>query len=274
MDNNCSILQKIVKRKREEVSILKGTEFARECRKRAIDNPSSRDFYRAISKKRKVGLNLIAEIKLASPLGDIRPEAIPRDIAEIYESCNINAISILTDLDFKGSIFHLLGVSNIVSTPLLRKDFIIDQIQIYESRIYGADAILLISAILEKSQIRDYIGLARKLKMYCLVESHNESELEKAIDSKAEIFGINNRNLATFETDINNTKRLAKLVPEGYPIVTESGINSYLDVLELSIPKVKAMLVGEALMSQEKNPTNQDIRNKIYELQGKDYIKY
>lgn len=273
MDNNCSILQKIVKRKREEVSILKGTEFARECRKRAIDNPSSRDFYRAISKKRKVELNLIAEIKLASPLGDIRPEAIPRDIAEIYESCNINAISILTDLDFKGSIFHLLGVSNIVSTPLLRKDFIIDQIQIYESRIYGADAILLISAILEKSQIRDYIGLARKLKMYCLVESHNESELEKAIDSKAEIFGINNRNLATFETDINNTKRLAKLVPEGYPIVTESGINSYLDVLELSIPKVKAMLVGEALMSQEKNPTNQDIRNKIYELQGKDYIK-
>jgi len=163
----------------------------------------------------------------------------------------------------------LKRIRDTVDIPLLRKDFIINPAQIYEARVHGADAILLIAAILEPAQINDYIGIARSLGMDCLVESHDEGELEKAILGKAEIFGINNRNLHNFSTDRTTTLNLLEKIPEGFPIVTESAILGYSHVEELSHPRVNAMLVGEAIMSAQINPTLTDMQNKIYELLGK-----
>lgn len=262
-----SILQKIVSRKNEEVEELYKSNKNFEYASQAKDMPPTFCFYDAITYPNNNGLNLIAELKLASPSkGDIRPGADPVEIARLYEDSGACAASVLTDRGFKGKLSYIPRIRKEVQIPLLRKDFIIDEAQIPESRVYGADAILLISAILEENQMEDYMGIAKEYGMHCLVESHNESELEKAINAGAEIFGINNRDLNTFTTDLNTTKKLAELVPRGYPIVTESGIHTREDVNSLCIPNVVAMLVGESLMSAEKNPTEEDMKNKIHEL--------
>ena len=142
----------------------------------------------------------------------------------------------------------------------------------YEARCYGADAILLITALLESNQLKDYIAIADSLKMDCLVESHNEQDLERSIECGAQIYGINNRNLHTFETDLETTPRLIKGIPKGYPIVTESGIFNYNDVSKLfESGRVNAMLIGEGIMSKKINPTTTDMEKKIFELRGIDY---
>jgi len=169
----------------------------------------------------------------------------------------------------ENEIDYLKRVRDTVDIPLLRKDFIIDPAQIYEARVYGADAILLIAAILDPSQIDDYIGIAKSLSMDCLVESHDQGELEKAIKGNSQIFGINNRNLHDFSTNRNTTLQLLEDLPQGYPIVTESAILTYDHVRELTHPRVNAMLVGEAIMSAKTNPTLPDMQNKIYELLGR-----
>jgi indole-3-glycerol phosphate synthase len=215
-------------------------------------------------------LNLIAEFKKASPSkGDIRPGAEPEEIVKLYEKCGAAAISVLTNSFFKGEIGYIDRVKAVINLPVLCKEFIRDPVQIYEARYHGADAILLIAAILEKNQIRDYIALADGLGMDCLVESHNMSELEKSIAAGARIFGINNRDLTTFKVDINTTLQLSPYVPSGRPIVAESGISTYEHVKKLSVPGVRAMLVGEGIMSLEINPTLKDMERTLYELQGR-----
>jgi indole-3-glycerol phosphate synthase len=257
-----SVLTKIVEKKETEVATLYYSGRIQAFKRYA--RPTYRDFAAAISKP---GFNLIAEFKKASPSkGEIRPKANPEEIAMLYEENGASALSVLTDSHFHGNLTHLFSVRSVVDIPLLRKDFIIDPAQIYEARVYGADAILLIAALLEPEKMRDYIAIADSLKMACLVESHNENELEKAVKAGARIFGINNRDLHTFTTDRQTTLRLLQYIPDGYPIVTESGISTADHVRELSHPRINAMLVGEALMSAEANPTLDDVRAKIKEL--------
>lgn len=261
-----SVLLKICEKKKLEVESLYQSGLADRYKYESTNQSSTRDFAAAISKP---GMNLIAEFKRASPSrGDIRPGIEPEGIVKLYEENRASAISVLTDSHFKGEIDYLKRVRNTVDIPILRKDFIIDSAQIYEARVYGADAILLIAAILDSSQIEDYIGIARSLDMDCLVESHDEGELKKAIAGKSQIFGINNRNLHDFSTDRNTTLRLLEYIPKGYPIVTESAILTYNHVRELSHPRVNAMLVGEAIMSAKTNPTLSNMQSKIFELLG------
>ena len=260
-----SVLYKIRERKQVEVSDLYTSGRARQYMDGAV--PTRKDFAASISKP---GFNLLAEFKRASPSkSEIRPGANSIEIARIYEQYGASAISVLTDSGFMGHLKDLSCLGPHVTVPRLRKDFIIDMAQIYEARYHGADAILLIAALLDPQQIEDYIAVAGALNTASLVECHNEGELEKALKGKAKIIGINNRDLHTFNTDRQTTLRLLPYVPEGLPIVTESGILTYEHVKELTHPRINAMLVGEALMSAKANPTMGDIGNKIKELLGK-----
>jgi len=208
------------------------------------------------------GIKLIAEVKKASPSkGILRPYFDPMALAKTYAENGAAAISVLTDAEFfLGSPEHLAAIREAVSLPLLRKDFIYDEYQLYETAAYGADALLLITAILEPKQLEKMITISRSLGLSCLVEVHNEEELKKALASGAEIIGINNRDLKTFEVDINTTRRLRPLVPENKIVVSESGISRREDVIKLREWRVDAVLIGEALV------TARNIPNKIKEL--------
>ncbi len=260
-----SVLLRIRERKLSEVGQLYSSGNYERYKSQAI--PAKRDFTQAISRP---GLNLIAEFKKASPSkGEIRPGANPEEITQLYERAGASAISVLTDAAFQGEIGYLRRVERVTTIPLLRKDFIIDPAQIYESRVHGADAILLIVALLPTEKIRDYQNIANSLGMPCLVESHDESELERAVEARANIFGINNRNLHDMTEDRTTTLRLLPRIPEGYPIVTESAISTRSHVEEISRPRINAMLVGGAIMSINQNPRITDMENKIYELLGR-----
>ncbi|MEG0614743.1 MAG: indole-3-glycerol phosphate synthase TrpC [Oscillospiraceae bacterium] len=197
--------------------------------------------------------SIIAEIKRASPSkGGICKEFNPIKIAENYEKNGANALSILTEEDyFLGSSEVLKKVRKISALPILRKDFIIDSYQIFQSKIIGADAILLIAAALKKETLSEFLMLAKTLGLAALVEVHNEIELETAVDLGAEIIGINNRNLKTFEVDLAVTKCLAKLVPDGKIVVSESGMGSFDDVKFATENGADAVLIGEAFMRSE-----------------------
>jgi indole-3-glycerol phosphate synthase len=208
------------------------------------------------------GIKLIAEVKKASPSkGILRPYFDPMALAKTYADNGAAAISVLTDAEyFQGSPEHLAAIRQTVNLPLLRKDFIYDEYQIYESAAYGADALLLIVAILEPKHLEKMMAVSRSLGLGCLVEIHNEDELKIALDSGAEIIGINNRNLNTFEVDINTTQRLLPFIPEDKIIVSESGISRREDVKMLKGWGVDAVLVGEALV------TAKNIAKKLKEL--------
>jgi indole-3-glycerol phosphate synthase len=185
----------------------------------------------------------------------------PTELARTYAEGGAAAISVLTEENyFMGSIEHLAAIRGTVELPLLRKDFIFDPYQVYESRAYGADALLLITAILSQGQLEEMISLSRRLGLGCLVEVHSEKEVERAVLSGAEIIGINNRDLRTFADDIKATHRLRPLIPTGKTVVSESGIRSRKDVERLGRWRVDAVLVGEALV------TASDIRAKMKEL--------
>ncbi|HHT9130844.1 MAG TPA: indole-3-glycerol phosphate synthase TrpC, partial [Candidatus Brocadiaceae bacterium] len=207
---------------------------------------------------------IIAEIKKASPsLGVIRTDFNHVEIARLYESSGAAAISVLTDEKFfQGKLSYLTDVKKSVSLPILRKDFIIDPYQIYEARSAGADAILLIAALLSKEEIQRFLELARELGMDCLVEVHSELELEKVLQTSANIIGINNRDLATFKIDLETTLLLKPMIPSGKIVVSESGIKSREDIVKLIKKGVDAVLVGETLMKS----TN--ISTKLHELLG------
>jgi indole-3-glycerol phosphate synthase len=253
------VLDKIVADKKEEVKQRKKAVSISELESRISQRADTLDFAAALKKN---GVGIIAEVKKASPSkGVLSPDLNPVALARTYADNGAAAVSVLTESKyFQGSLDHLAEIREAVKTPLLRKDFIFDPYQVYESRAYGADALLLIAAILETEQLDELLALSYELGLDCLVEVHNESEAEKAIDSGAHIIGINNRDLATFEVDIGTTMRLRPLIPEDRIAVSESGISRRKDLDNLKSWGVDAALVGEALL------TSSDIVAKMREF--------
>jgi len=254
------ILDTIVTHKRKEIKIQKNLLPLSELRQTLRDISPTRDFKAAISTPGQI--NLIAEVKKASPSkGIIREDFDAVTIAQIYQSSGASAISVLTDERFfQGGLSYLAAIRKTTSIPLMRKDFIIDEYQIYQARVAGADAILLIAAILHPGPMQSFLNIAHSLDLDCLVEVHVESELKKVLDTDAQIIGINNRDLKTFQTSLNTTVRLRKLIPNDKVIVSESGIHSREDVKMLQEYDINAILVGESLMRSA------DINAKIKEL--------
>ncbi|MBI3398639.1 MAG: indole-3-glycerol phosphate synthase TrpC [Deltaproteobacteria bacterium] len=259
------ILEKIVANKKEELTRLKADfpvkGLIQGLKMRIKQLPPTRDFAKAVKGK---GIKIIAEVKKASPSkGVIRKDFKPVEIARIYEANGAAAISVLTEeKHFHGHIDYLREIKDAVSLPILRKDFIFDEYQIYESRAAGADAILLIAAILEKEEIDNFLYLSSSLAMDCVVEVHNEDELKKVLSTNAKLIGINNRDLKTFKADIKNTLNLITKVPKGRVIISESGINSYHDIDMLKRAGAHIFLVGEAVMREK------DMGRKLRELRG------
>jgi indole-3-glycerol phosphate synthase len=240
-------LAKILAEKKNEVARLKrAMPFSRNNQRQSL-----RNFKAAISLPEKI--NLIAEIKFASPsAGRIREKADPTVIGRIYQDAGAAAISLLTDQRFfDGDLAQLPCLKNATALPILRKDFIIDAIQIREGFFYGADAILLIARILSQSQLSEYIALCDELGMASLTEVHSRDDLEKAVVSGAEIIGINNRDLDSFRVDMQTTFQLAPLVPAHCVCVSESGITGEADIISLKTADIQAVLVGSTLMRSQ-----------------------
>ena len=256
------ILDRIRAYKLKEVAESKGLVSIESLKERCKDVPEAVKSGTVLKKDHRI--KFIAEIKKASPsAGIIREDFNYINIANEYEAGGASAISVLTDKEFfKGDIKYLSEIKDAVSLPVLRKDFIIDPYQIYEARTAGADLVLLIARILTKEQIEIFLSLSHKLGMECLVEVHDNEELEKVLETEAAIIGINNRNLDTFETNLETTLQLCHRVPEGKIIVSESGIKTRADVLILEKAGIDAILIGETLMR------SRDISQKIRELFG------
>lgn len=257
------ILDKIVAQKRIEVEALHRSVSLSELIAKAESAPPPRPFRQALVDSPHP-VSLIAEVKKASPSkGLIRPAFDPVEIARTYAANGAAAISVLTDERFfQGSLDYLIQIRQAVDIPLLRKEFIIDAHQIYESRAAGADAILLIVACLTRDQLDEFLRLAHDLGMDAIVEVHDEEELDIACDVGANLIGINNRNLKTFETTLDVTRRLAKRISKGTTFISESGIFTREDVLTVGACGARAILVGESLMRQ------QDIGRHMKELLG------
>ncbi|WP_028585449.1 indole-3-glycerol phosphate synthase TrpC [Desulfogranum mediterraneum] len=238
------ILDTIVARKREEVMELRLHGVVRPPAE--IDPP--RGFMAALTAD--PGVAIIAEAKKASPSkGVIQPDFDPVAIGQHYQQGGARAISVLTDVDFfQGALAYIPLVRNVVELPVLRKDFIIDPLQIEEARMVGADAILLIAAILETEQLRDFRLHAESRGMDVLVEVHDEAELESALKAESRLIGINNRNLNDFSVSLETTFRLLTMIPDSVPVVSESGIATIDDMLRLKEHGVAAALIGESLM--------------------------
>ena len=243
-------LEEILEVKRQEIEQLRSraAELDREARART----DFRDFRSALHLDDEV-FAVIAEIKKASPsAGVIAKSFDPVEIAKNYERAGANAISVLTDSKFfQGSLEHLKNVRNAVSLPLLRKDFIWDRAQIAESAANGADAILLIVAALTQDQLVRLLKGAKEFRLHALVEVHRVDELQRALEAGAEIVGINNRDLTTFDVDLAVTEELCRDVPDEIVLVSESGIKTPQDVARVKACGVDAVLVGEALMRGE-----------------------
>ena len=253
------MLDRIVAQKREEVEQRRKAVTIACLQERIARQKPSPDFALVLKSDH---IRLIAEVKQTSPSrGMLRPNFNPIELAQIYSDCGAAAISVLTETNyFMGSIEHLAAINKVVQLPLLRKDFIFDPYQVYESRAYGADALLLIAAILSQRQLKELVSLSHSLGLRCLVEVHSEGEVERAVLSEAEIIGINNRDLNTFAVDINTTRRLRPLIPKEKIVVSESGIRSRSDMEKLRKWRVDAVLVGEALV------TAGDVMAKMREL--------
>jgi len=241
------VLQEIVAHKREELAARRARVPFDEVRRRAADAPPARPFLAAVTRP---PLRLIAEVKGASPsAGTIRSEFDPAAVARLYADNGAAAISVLTDARFfRGEDGHLVAVRRAVAVPVLRKDFVLDAYQVHEARAIGADAVLLIVAILDDGRLRDLAGLAGDLGMAALVEAHSEAELSRALGARPALVGINNRNLDTLTTTLEVTRRLRPLVPPGIVVVGESGVEERAHVEEMDRLGVDAILVGTALM--------------------------
>ncbi len=246
------ILDTIVARKKEEVSILRrnGVHIPAEFTKKTISGP--RGFRQALIDY--AGVAIIAEAKKASPSkGLICPDFDPVKIAKEYENNGAQAISVLTDVDFfQGALLYLLQAREVVSIPVLRKEFIIDPLQIEEAHVCGADAILLMASILDKHQLIDFQDQANEYNIDCLVEVHDETELETVLATSANLIGINNRNLKDFSMNTETTFRLKKMIPDTIAVVGESGLKTAEDISRLQEAGVTAALIGETLMRGEK----------------------
>ena len=256
------ILKDIVQKKKEKILLAKQQLPEEDLKNKIQGIPAARPFIEAISKPRTI--SLIAEIKKASPSqGVIRQDFNPIAIAAIYQEIGAQAISVLTEEDyFMGSISYLNDVKAAVNLPILRKDFILEAYQVYESRYFGADAILLIADLLTKDKLTELMQIASRLGLDCLVEVHDQKELKKVLGLKSGLIGINNRNLHTLEVDFKITESLYPLVPKEKVVVVESGIKNYQDVLFLKILGVNAVLIGQVFMESE------DIKKKVQEVMG------
>jgi indole-3-glycerol phosphate synthase len=259
------ILKRIVEHKREEVAAAKSAMSLSDLKSHFSDREDQpRGFLRALKDAAESGWTpIIAEVKKGSPSkGIIRPDFDPLEIASTYQDNGATCISVLTDEKFfLGNLRYIALIREQVGLPLLRKDFLFDPYQIYEASVAGADAILLIAAMLEPSQLSDLAAQARELQLDVLLEVHDERELEMAMDdTDCELIGINNRSLHTFETDLSVTERLAQMMPAENFVVSESGINSRADIERLQRAGADGFLVGESLMREE------DIGKKLQEL--------
>lgn len=261
--NTETILDRIVADKRDELSAARLRTPPREIRRLAEEAPPPRGFEQAL---RGPKIALIAEVKKASPSrGVLREDFDPVWIARAYASGGAAAISVLTDAPhFQGSLDHLAAVRAKLpdGPPLLRKDFIFDEYQLYEARAAGADAVLLIVAILEQPLLEDLLDMAGDLDLDALVEVHDETEMLRAVSAEATLIGVNNRDLRTFDIDVATTERLRPLAPKSTAIVAESGIFTRDDMLRLERAKVNAVLIGEGVV------TAADPAAKIRELLG------
>jgi len=255
------MLDKIIAQKREEVEHRKKVATITYLQQLIARQKPALDLAPALKGDH---IRLIAEVKQASPSrGMLSPNFNPIELAQTYAEGGAAAISVLTEENyFMGSIEHLAAIREVVGLPLLRKDFIFDPYQVYESRAYGADALLLIAAVLNQKQLKELVSLSHSLGLRCLVEVHNKGEVERAVLSEAEIIGINNRDLNTFTVDITTTRRLRPLIPQERIVISESGIKSKRDIEKLGKWGVDAVLVGEALV------TASDIPAKMKELIG------
>ncbi len=254
------ILDEIVAHKKLELESAKRATPLAALKERMARARIPRGFEHALTQPKDI--SLIAEIKKASPsAGVIRNGFDPVEIGRIYERSGAAAISVLTDEHFFGG--HLASLDKVrsaVTVPVLRKDFIIDEYQLYESSAFGADAVLLIVAILSDQELKDFLALLNELGMGALVEVHTHQERDRALGAGARIIGINNRDLRTFEVDLATTMQLASDLPQGIPCVSESGIKTHEDIQRLREAGVDAALIGTAFMAAE------DISAKIEEL--------
>jgi len=265
-----NILDKIVADKREEVRDRRSRTSVEQLQRRIASLPRCRNFYKAVAKRNVRGINVIAEVKKASPsAGVIRPDFDPVAIARTYEKCGADAISVLTDEKyFQGRLEYVAQVKEAVSLPVLRKDFIVDLWQVYESRAAGADAILLIGEALTPGSLMDMMIVAGELGMTVLLEIHEVDTLLAVrgmigFPRKGyNVLGINNRDLTTMQVDIRTTARLASLLDDDMELVSESGIKTRDDVRKLKAIGVRAVLIGQTLCEDA------DIESKFNELFG------
>lgn len=261
------LLDEIMAWKRQEVARVKRERPLAELRALATTVPGPLDFTAAL---RQPGVRLIAEIKRASPSkGLLCHDFNPETLARVYLHNGAAAISVLTDVRFfQGNLAHLTQVKETVTrmgrpVPVLRKDFIFDPYQVWEARVAGADAVLLIVAVLGDRQLRDLLAETRRLGMEALVEVHNEQELARALTAGARVVGINNRDLRTFTVDLGVTERLRPLVPPDVLVVSESGIHSSTDVQRLTKAAVDAILVGESLVKARPEVRARKVRELV-----------
>lgn len=255
-----SFLSEIVKIKQSIVKEKKGKLPASELKKRL--DVEKRDFYRAFKERNIKKPKIIAEIKKASPSkGLLREDFNPIDIAKIYEDNGATAISVITEEKyFQGSLYFIPDIKKSVSLPILRKDFIVDEYELYEAKAYGADCILLISEVLERSQIKDYLHLCKDINLDILLEVHSERAYEKVSDLKGYLLGINNRDLETLQIDVNNALKFLKIIPQNIPIIIESGIEEKEMITKYLKEGVSGFLIGTSLI------TSEDIGKKLKEL--------
>lgn len=244
-------LSRILASTREEVEAARSRVSLEEMKSRALDQPAALSLAQVLQGPR---IRIIAEIKRASPSkGSLCPGLDAASLARSYAENGAAAISVLTEpRHFGGSLEDLAAARKGLGgrpVPLLRKDFILDPYQVYQARAFGADAVLLIAAILEGQRLAELLALSHELGMECLVEAHDEAEAQEAVTTGAGIIGINNRDLKTFEVDLNTTARLRPLIPPGRIVISESGIRSRQDLEMLAQWKVQAALVGEALVT-------------------------
>ncbi len=246
-------LERIVEDKRREVERLKAGLSVARAEREIAELPPCRGFEDALARRRKRPVGLIAEVKKASPSkGLIRADFDPVRLAKAYEEAGADCISVLTDVPhFQGHPGYLRQVREAVGLPLLRKDFIIDERQIYEARLLGADAVLLIAAILTREQLSAFHDLARAVGLDVLVEVHDRAELETVLEiGKATLIGVNNRNLRTFHTDLKVTEELVPLMPPQVTAVSESALSMPGDIDRVRRAGAKAVLIGEHFMRQ------------------------
>jgi indole-3-glycerol phosphate synthase len=246
-----NILKKICEDKKLEIEILKNKCSLNSLKKLLSDKIIKRDFQSNIVNSSIQKKNfIIGEIKKSSPsAGEIINSYEPIEIAKIYERAGVKAISILTEKNyFKGEIDHLSFIKQNTNIPILRKDFIIDEYQLYESKVYQADVVLLIVSILNDNQLNKFLEIANDLNLDCIIETHDESEIKRALKLNYPILGINNRNLKNLKTDINNSADLFRSISKDYTVIAESGIKSSADIKMYNDLGIFNFLIGESIL--------------------------